>query len=124
MILKSGAFRASAVFDSDGVSEDYALNHRATPNTMVNAPCNVVHISPGSSATYVCKRTNAVVTRGDIYCRDASISFRNCINAAAIVASTLTLAPRAAFAADKDAHEDRVEMRVKNMHNKLKITPA
>ncbi len=44
--------------------------------------------------------------------------------AAAVLASTLAFAPVVVFAADKDARTDRAEMRVKEMHAKLKITPA
>ncbi|HEY8098113.1 MAG TPA: Spy/CpxP family protein refolding chaperone [Methylobacter sp.] len=45
------------------------------------------------------------------------------ITAAALIA-TLIFAPGMALATDKDAHEDRVELRIKDMHAKLKITPA
>lgn len=45
------------------------------------------------------------------------------IVAAALVA-TLAFAPGAVFAADKDAHVDRAEMRIKDMHTQLMITPA
>jgi periplasmic protein CpxP/Spy len=45
------------------------------------------------------------------------------IAAAALVAS-LTFAPGAVFAADKDAHVDRTELRIKDMQTKLKITAA
>jgi len=45
------------------------------------------------------------------------------IAAAALVVS-LAFAPGVVLAVDKDAHEDRAEMRVKDMHAKLKITPA
>ena len=44
--------------------------------------------------------------------------------AAAALASTLTVASGAVLAADKDAHADRVELRINDMHAKLKITPA
>ena len=44
--------------------------------------------------------------------------------AAAALVTTLAFAPGVVFAADKDAHEDRVELRIKNMHTKLMITPA
>lgn len=44
--------------------------------------------------------------------------------AAAALVTTLAFAPGVVLAADKDAHEDRVELRIKNMHAKLKITPA
>ena len=43
---------------------------------------------------------------------------------AATLVSTLLLAPGIAFATDKDAHEDRTELRIKEMHAKLKITSA
>ena len=43
--------------------------------------------------------------------------------AAVALAATLTFGPGAVFAADKDAHEDRAELRIKDMHAKLKITP-
>lgn len=43
---------------------------------------------------------------------------------AAALAATLVFAPGIVFAVDKDAHEDRTEMRIKDMHAKLKITPA
>jgi hypothetical protein len=46
------------------------------------------------------------------------------MSAVAIVAAMLAFAPTAALAADKDVHEDRADMRVKDMHNKLMITPA
>ncbi len=36
----------------------------------------------------------------------------------------LAFAPSVCFAAKSDAHEDRAEMRIKQMHEKLKITPA
>ena len=38
--------------------------------------------------------------------------------------ATLAFSPVAVFAAEKDAHEDRVELRIKDMHQKLKITAA
>lgn len=41
---------------------------------------------------------------------------------AAAVVATLVLGPGMAFSADKDAHEDRAEMRIKDMHTKLHIT--
>ena len=44
--------------------------------------------------------------------------------AAAAMVTTLALAPGLALAADKDAHEDRAEQRIKSMHASLKITPA
>ncbi len=37
---------------------------------------------------------------------------------------TLAFTPVVVFAAEKDMHEDRVEMRVKQMHNTLAITAA
>ena len=43
---------------------------------------------------------------------------------AATLAVILVIAPGLAFAVDKDAHEDRIELRIKDMHAKLKITPA
>jgi len=44
--------------------------------------------------------------------------------AAATLAVTMVLAPGVALATDKNAREDRVELRIKDMHAKLKITPA
>src|ERR1019366_266953 len=44
--------------------------------------------------------------------------------AAAAMAVTLALAPAVVLAADKDAHEVRTELHIKEMHAKLKITPA
>ena len=44
--------------------------------------------------------------------------------AAAALVTTLAFAPGVVFAADKDAHEDRAELRIKDMHAKLKITSA
>jgi len=44
--------------------------------------------------------------------------------AAATLVTTLAFAPVVVFAAEKDAHEDRAEMRIKDMHAKLKITTA
>ncbi|MDD5249543.1 MAG: Spy/CpxP family protein refolding chaperone [Rhodocyclaceae bacterium] len=44
--------------------------------------------------------------------------------AAAALATTLAFAPAVVFAADKDAHEDRAELRIKHMHAMLKITPT
>ena len=41
---------------------------------------------------------------------------------AAVLAATLIFAPGIAFATDKDAHEDRTELRIKDLHAKLKIT--
>ena len=43
---------------------------------------------------------------------------------AATLVSTMLFAPGIAFATDKDAHEDRTELRIKEMHAKLKITSA
>ncbi len=44
--------------------------------------------------------------------------------AAVALVVTLALAPGVGFAADKDAHEDRAELRIKDMHTKLNITAA
>lgn len=44
------------------------------------------------------------------------------ITSAALVA-TLFLAPGMTFAADKEAHENHTEVRIKDLHEKLKITP-
>ena len=44
--------------------------------------------------------------------------------AAVAVAATLAFAPAVVLAADKDAHQDRSELRIKDMHAKLKITAA
>jgi len=44
--------------------------------------------------------------------------------AAAALAVTLAFAPVVTLAADKDVHEDRAELRIKDMHAKLKITSA
>jgi len=44
--------------------------------------------------------------------------------AAATLAVTMVLAPGVALATDKNAREDRVELRIKDLHAKLKITPA
>ena len=44
--------------------------------------------------------------------------------ATAALLATIAMAPVVAAAADKDAHEDRVELRVTSMHAKLKITQA
>lgn len=41
----------------------------------------------------------------------------------AALATSLFLAPGMALAVDKDAHEDKTELRIKDMHAKLKITP-
>jgi hypothetical protein len=43
---------------------------------------------------------------------------------AAALVTTLAFAPVVVFAADKDAHADRSEKRIKDMHAKLKITTA
>lgn len=53
-----------------------------------------------------------------------SPSVRTRIFAMSALIATLTIMPVAVFAADKDAHEDRVGMRVKEMHDKLSITAA
>jgi protein CpxP len=45
------------------------------------------------------------------------------ITAATLVA-TMVFAPGVVLAIDKDAHEDRTELRIKEMHAKLKITSA
>lgn len=42
--------------------------------------------------------------------------------AAAALVATLAFAPGVVLAVDKDAHEDRAELRIKNMHAKLAIT--
>ncbi len=39
------------------------------------------------------------------------------------LAATLFFAPDIALAVDKDAHEDQTELRIKDMHTKLKISP-
>lgn len=44
--------------------------------------------------------------------------------AAAALVATLAVEPGVLLAADRDAHEDRVELRIKDMHSKLKITTA
>jgi len=44
--------------------------------------------------------------------------------AATVMAASVAFSPAVVLAADKDAHEDRAELRVKDMHAKLKITPA
>src|ERR1700693_5085718 len=46
------------------------------------------------------------------------------IIAAATLLATLAFAPGMVIAADKDAHEDRAERRIKDNHAKLKITAA
>ncbi len=43
---------------------------------------------------------------------------------AVALAATLAVAPAVDFAANKYVHKDRVELRIKDMHAKLKITPA
>lgn len=50
-------------------------------------------------------------------------STRLLVAVAALVA-TMAFAPGAVLAAGKDAHEDRAELRVKDMHTKLMITSA
>jgi len=42
--------------------------------------------------------------------------------AATALTAAMVLAPGLALAIDKDAHEDRAELRIKDMHTKLKIT--
>lgn len=44
--------------------------------------------------------------------------------AAAVLVVTLAFSPGVVLAADKDAHVDRAELRIKDMHAKLKITQA
>jgi protein CpxP len=44
--------------------------------------------------------------------------------AAAALISTLAFAPGVVLGAEKDAHQDRTELRIKELHTKLKITPA
>ena len=44
--------------------------------------------------------------------------------AAVALVTTFAFAPGVVLAADKDAHEDRAELRIKDMHAKLKVTPA
>lgn len=44
--------------------------------------------------------------------------------AATALVATLVFAPGVVLATDKDAHEDRTELRIKDMHAKLKITSA
>ncbi len=44
--------------------------------------------------------------------------------AATALFATLALPPGTALATDNDVHEDRTEMRIKDMHMKLNITPA
>jgi periplasmic protein CpxP/Spy len=43
---------------------------------------------------------------------------------AMVLAATLVFVPGAVFATAKVAHEDRAELRIKDMHTKLKITSA
>jgi len=43
--------------------------------------------------------------------------------AAAVLSATLVLAPGAAIATDKNNRENRAELRIKDLHAKLKITP-
>ena len=43
---------------------------------------------------------------------------------AAVLVAALVFAPGVVFATDKDAHEDRAELRIKDIHAKLKITAA
>ena len=47
-----------------------------------------------------------------------------CLMTAAALFFILAFAPGEVFAADKVAHEDRAELRIKDMHAKLNITPA
>ncbi len=42
----------------------------------------------------------------------------------ATLATALAFAPGLSFATDKDVHEDRTEVRIKDMHTKLNITQA
>ncbi len=51
-------------------------------------------------------------------------SVRTHIVAVTALVATLAFTPVAVFAVDKDAHEDRVELRINHMHNKLTITAA
>ncbi len=51
-------------------------------------------------------------------------SVRTRIFAVTALVATLAFTPVAVFAADKDVHEDRVELRIKDMHSKLTITAA
>ena len=44
--------------------------------------------------------------------------------AMAALATSLVFTPIAVFAADRDVHEDRAEMRIKDMRNKLRITTS
>lgn len=50
----------------------------------------------------------------------ASVRFMTAIS----LASALAFASPLVLAADRDAHQDRTEQRIKEMHAKLKITPA
>ena len=43
---------------------------------------------------------------------------------AALLAATLSCAPVVALAADSEAHENRAEMRINDMHTRLHILPA
>ena len=43
---------------------------------------------------------------------------------AAVLAASLYMAPGLALAVDKDVQEDQTEVRIKVLHEKLKITPA
>ncbi len=43
---------------------------------------------------------------------------------AAMLAATFSFAPIVALAADSEAHENRAEMRIKDMHTRLHILPA
>jgi hypothetical protein len=44
--------------------------------------------------------------------------------AAALLVTTLAMGPGILLAAERDAREDRVELRIHDMHAKLKITAA
>lgn len=44
--------------------------------------------------------------------------------AAAALAASLAFAPGLVLATDKDAHQDRTELRIKDLHANLKITPS
>ena len=54
--------------------------------------------------------------------RFARVSAR--VVSAAVLVASLTFAPGIAIAVDKAAHQDRTELRIKDMHAKLKITSA
>ena len=43
---------------------------------------------------------------------------------AAMIAAVFSFAPIVALAADSEAHENRAEMRIKDMHTRLHILPA